>query len=195
MKERIPIAGRIGISAATIAVVGLFYMLLNRLIDPTQATPLPLFIDSYIPLVPFFIVPYLLYYPLITLAPCFLETWPEIRRLLISYAIVMGISGLFYLLAPVSMIRPDLPLEGGIFIEGIRFIYSNDVPINCFPSQHAAFITAAAMAFKGKKSYPVWIVIAVLVNLSTVFVKQHWIIDTIFGAALGLFAWKLAQRH
>ena len=184
---------RIGISGSTFAFLTIFYITINRVIDVSNTAILPTFLDDYFPFTPIFIIPYILYYPAITVPPIFLENWNEIKHMLVSYGIILVITGTFYIVTPVRMIRPILPTDGGIFYSMVGIVYSLDAPVNCFPSQHAALIVAAAAMFKGKKSFVYWVILASLVVLSIAFIKQHWVIDGLFGVAIALFAHRIAR--
>ena len=72
-----------------------------------------------------------------------------------------------------------------------RLIYANDQPYNVLPSLHcyeataihlASFGGAAGRRYKGLRAASA--VIAVLICLSTLFVKQHSVLDLVSGCLL-----------
>jgi membrane-associated phospholipid phosphatase len=75
-------------------------------------------------------------------------------------------------------------------------IYDSDVEHNCLPSLHVAQVYLAALSCNlvhrgvGKAALA-W---ATLVALSTLFTKQHYVLDVVAGFALGLAAY-LAFLH
>ena len=81
-------------------------------------------------------------------------------------------------------------LGNGFFDQVTAFMFNCDRPINLFPSIHCL---ASWIGFRGVamcKKVPLWIkwfafILAILVFLSTLFVKQHYIID-IFGGILAV---------
>ncbi|MHA1731418.1 MAG: phosphatase PAP2 family protein [Promethearchaeota archaeon] len=96
----------------------------------------------------------------------------------------------FFIFFPVVMDRPDASTLPDDFWHGlIKWYYSLDEPYNCFPSLHASL--SAALFYTWYKYNKKWglvvaLPIAILVMVSTVFVRQHWIVDEPAGAALGL---------
>ena len=81
-------------------------------------------------------------------------------------------------------------LGNGLLDKITAFMFNCDRPINLFPSIHCL---ASWIGFRGVamcKKVPLWVkwfafVLAILVFLSTLFVKQHYIID-IFGGILAV---------
>jgi membrane-associated phospholipid phosphatase len=81
--------------------------------------------------------------------------------------------------------RPDV-LDTDPFCGLARIIYSHDNPYNAFPSIHVlgtfSLILAATMARKiGKITKLGIVVVGLLIILSTVFVKQHVVLDILAG--------------
>ncbi len=153
--------------------------------------------DAFIPFLPGFLVPYL---------GCFLH-WVATFYLLaadedgfsrffagavLGYVISMAV----FLLWPVTIARPD-PAEAGWWEWLYRIVCGVDSPLNLFPSIHCF---AAWMCYLGVRRSPavgVWyrwftLVMAITVFASTVFVKQHYIIDVAGGVALAQLCWLAA---
>ena len=95
---------------------------------------------------------------------------------------------------PTTMTRANVP-SGGVLNWLTNAVYSLDQPNNLFPSIHCM---ESWICFRGalrcKKVHPmyskVWFVLAILICMSTVFVKQHVFVDIIGGivvAEIGLF--------
>ncbi len=77
-------------------------------------------------------------------------------------------------------------------------IYANDTPTNCAPSIHVAnsiFTTIALQRSDAMKKYRILLVGAHVLNLliiaSTLFIKQHSVIDAILGIALAAVVYVL----
>ena len=85
-------------------------------------------------------------------------------------------------------LRPDLSASSGVmnFLSHLYFLI--DQPTNCFPSLHVAYPTAATWAIW--KSAPRWrlpfIVMTLIVAVSVVLVKQHYILDAVVGCLSAL---------
>ena len=71
-------------------------------------------------------------------------------------------------------------------------IYSLDLPLNCFPSMHVSLVFLGLFVIKMYRPdllryYLVW---AIAIALSTLLVKQHYIVDVLAGGVLGsLIGW------
>jgi membrane-associated phospholipid phosphatase len=80
----------------------------------------------------------------------------------------------------------------------LQLMYDIDQPYGCFPSLHVAYAFVGALAsYRMHRGVgiaaSVW---SVLIGLSTVYTKQHFAVDAIAGAILGLAAywWFLKGR-
>ncbi|MCZ2991436.1 phosphatase PAP2 family protein, partial [Acinetobacter baumannii] len=76
-----------------------------------------------------------------------------------------------------------------VFSELVRYIYSIDQPVNCFPSIHVltTFVIMLA-AFKRREQhvfeYYILTFFGTLIILSTLFTKQHAFVDAVSGMTL-----------
>jgi membrane-associated phospholipid phosphatase len=85
----------------------------------------------------------------------------------------------------------------GFGVWGLRALYSSDPPYNCFPSIHVAhsFVSALTCYRVHRGLGVVATVCATLVALSTLFTKQHYIVDAIAGVLLALIAYGVFLRN
>lgn len=157
---------------------------------------LSLKIDGLIPYVPSFIFIYVLSYPLWILGFWMFakESRKICNEMFAAEFVSKGICLFFYVLLPTTMERADLS-GGGVFNWITGMVYSTDQPNNLFPSIHCM---ESWLCFRGslkcRKTHrgysAIWLVLAILICCSTVFVKQHVFVD-IFGGILtaeaGLF--------
>ena len=120
------------------------------------------------------------------------------NQFFISLFIIYAISFLTYMIMPVEMIRPTLnPNSPDFFTRVMAKYYASDPPFNCFPSLHAANSSISAYYLtreKPKYWYIFWL-IALLVMISTLFVRQHVIVDEIAGFILAIFAGKISEKY
>ena len=83
-----------------------------------------------------------------------------------------------------------------ILIDLVHFLYNNDTPTNVCPSLHV-FVTVAAHVCLVKSPHMkelnsrkriknISLVLAILICLSTMFLKQHSVIDVVCGVSLAL---------
>ncbi len=94
----------------------------------------------------------------------------------------------FFLFLPTTLARPDVP-ETGLCNQLVRFIYQMDAPVNLFPSIHCLESWCCIHAALRLKKLPRWylgvtIVMSLGVFASTLFIKQHVIVDVFAGIAV-----------
>ena len=93
-----------------------------------------------------------------------------------------------FLAYPTTNTRPVI--EGSGFWDLLAgWLYSIDAADNLFPSIHCLVSWFCFLAVKGQKKIPIWykavsFILAVLVFLSTLFTKQHVIVDVAGGIFL-----------
>ena len=157
-------------------------------------------LDRLLPLVPFFIVFYILAYGQWIL--CYLLIARERKeycyRFFVGDLIAKTICLVVFLVFPTTLNRPEIT-GGGIFEQLVAFIYSLDAPDNLFPSIHCL---ESWMCYRGCRKLanapgwlPEWfsganLVFTLLVFASTVLLKLHVLIDSAGGVAtveIGLF--------
>ena len=99
-----------------------------------------------------------------------------------------------YLLFPVYFERPSLQVTSlHTWLLSIEYL---DKPYNHFPSLHVALTWLAVHASQVPRVTRRWLAVVVIgVSLSTLLVKQHYIVDVIYGFALAWFTWWLAGRR
>jgi membrane-associated phospholipid phosphatase len=166
-----------------IPVLGLIYQVLNT--HPGNAVILSTEIDSAIPFMPIFIVPYILWYGFIfgyLVYYCFKDKQVYLQTLTI---IVVGelICFFIYFFFQTTVPRPDITGDGLLF-DLVKLIYTNDEPFNCFPSIHVLTtfaIMLGSMHINNKHLFRTIFIplLGTLIIISTLFVKQHVIFDMI----------------
>lgn len=113
--------------------------------------------------------------------------WRLGRRALQAYLVAMVVAYAGFLIYPTVGPRPDVVPGDGFAAWSLRFMYDIDPPHGCFPSLHVAYsFLAALVCWRLNRGLGVvcWIW-AALVAVSTVYTKQHYVVDTIAGAILG----------
>lgn len=158
------------------------------------ATPL----DNSIPFISLFAIIYVfIFYPffIFTFGYYLFIKVENADRFFVSLLIIYFVAYIFYVFFPVKMIRPEtLPDD---FLSQVMWCYYQlDPPLNCFPSLHAALSSIAAYHLSRdfeKYKYVFW-GIAVAVMISTLFVRQHVIVDEIAGFLLAYFAGWFADK-
>ena len=155
-------------------------------------------LDRAIPLEPAWMLVYgSLYVFVIVLPLLVVRERTLIRRAMQAYLLVMGVSYAIFLLYPTSAPRPDTVPVAGFAAWTLRIMYDIDPPYNCFPSLHVAYSFVSAMAcarvHRGVgRAALVW---ASLIGISTLFTKQHYVLDVAVGAAAAGLAYVLFLRR
>ncbi len=81
-----------------------------------------------------------------------------------------------------------------------RFVFANlrvtDTAANCCPSLHVSSVLLSAFLFldEQRERFPFFLTWGILICLSTLTTKQHYVIDIVAGAAMGAVAWFLFHR-
>lgn len=151
--------------------------------------------DESIPYIPAAVWVYsFLYYPAILGVNLVMKSAEQFNRVACSYLVLLLMQATFFLLVPVA--TPVLwrnnhtaatPAE-----RFLAFVQRLDAPTNSFPSMHTsvAMLTALHLAPQlGPSAFAFPVVIAV----SCLLTKQHYLIDIPPGASLGWIAYKLYE--
>ena len=154
-------------------------------------------IDAAIPLVPAWSLIYgALYFFLIVLPLFVVREEEHLRRTIWAYLSVWITAYLCFLVYPTVAPRPEAVAGTGFGAWGLRLLYDLDPPYNCFPSLHVAHsFTSALTCFRVHRGVGIAaITSASLVALSTLFTKQHYVLDVIAGALMAVVAYAILVR-
>lgn len=173
----------------SIPIVNSSYWLLNN--SDRGVYSLVTSFDRSVPFITAFAIPYALWYPFVflTLAYlCYIDKEAYFKTL-ISFDIGLVACYTVYFFFQTTVPRPEV-VGTGFCSDLLRIIYSSDKPYNCFPSIH---VLTSYLMIKGikwskvKQKYvlPIVSVSAVLIILSTLFIRQHVILDVVSGVFLG----------
>lgn len=158
-------------------------------------------LDHMIPFCEYFIVPYLFWF--VYVAGSFL--WFMLKEedsLFYKFSAVMfggmTIALIIYTVFPNGIhLRPDIDASRNLFAWLTSLIYKADTCTNVFPSLHV--YTSAVIAIFVSRSRPgrenpcagyASVLISTLIILSTVFLKQHSVLDLVAG---NVMAWALCK--
>ncbi|MEW5919258.1 MAG: phosphatase PAP2 family protein, partial [Gemmatimonadota bacterium] len=131
-------------------------------------------------------------YAFLIVLPVLVVRQPEhIRRTVHAYLSVWILSYVIFLVYPTVASRPQDVLGDGFGVWGLRSLYGADPPYNCFPSIHVAhsFVSALTLHRVHKRLGLIALLCATLVALSTLYTKQHYVVDVIAGMLLALGAY------
>lgn len=181
-----------------IPTLGLIYVLINQ--EPQTIWMLYTDLDDLIPFMKIFIIPYAIWMPFLylTLIFIFFKDRPMYYRTLLAYVISVLICYLIYSIFQTTVPRAELA-GNDILTRLVQFVYTNDAPFNCFPSIHCLssyllFRAASQSKVIGRGTAIGIGIISWSIIFSTVFVKQHVVMDVFAGIMLGHFIFTLAGR-
>ena len=179
---------------ASIMILIIFYKLLNN--GNGNIYSLITNIDKTIPFLKIFILPYITWYGYIAIGLIYLcmKNRKTYYTSLISLNIGIVVCYVIYALFQTTVQRPIVN-DTDILSVLVNIIYKYDNPFNCFPSMH---VTTTYILLKGIKQAEkniitrfIFNIIGMLIIISTLFVKQHVILDLAIAMLLGEVIFRL----
>lgn len=167
----------------------LLFLLTENLIPAEDCTPMHCFLDDVIPFCEAFVIPYVGWYLLIIASLGYfllydIDSFKNLQKFIIlTQLIAMAI----YILFPSRQdLRPAEFPRDNVLTSLVGLLYSVDTNTGVCPSLHVAYSIGIASTWLKEKTasvaFKVFIVFcAVIISLSTAFIKQHSVVD-IFAA-------------
>lgn len=152
-------------------------------------------LDTLLPLVPGFIVFYMLGY-FFVFAPCFVvRERHAFRAAIVAFCACMAVGFVVFRYFPIEM-QKTYATGDDWFSKLAYFQQSKDTAYNNFPSLHVGLnvYAYALIVWQSKRISPVWLVLPLLIIISTLLVKQHLVIDVLGGLVLATGAFLLFRR-
>lgn len=183
--------------------VNLWFLLIEREIRvPIYYMYTPL--DDLIPFIPHFIVPYYLWYlyQAIPMLYFYFKSAEDFRKIMTFSVLAFSAACIIYTLYPNGIhLRPRV-LGNDFFSQWVAFTYSKDSPVNSAPSIHVMMSIGMHLSlshYEPLRRYP-WVirasrVLMVLICMSTVFVKQHSVIDVFMGIGISFVLYLIIYRR
>ena len=140
-----------------------------------------------VPLMPWTAAIYLFLYAQVLAPLSVIRDRGVLWRGLLCYALLVGIGTPFWWFYPVTVPREPVPVTD-LWTWGLAVTRFIDPPTNCFPSMHVAesFCAAALVYRHDRRRGLAWGVAAALIAFSTLALGQHWVVDGLLGAVMGL---------
>jgi membrane-associated phospholipid phosphatase len=168
----------------------LVYFAVGYFERPRSATLLMLPFDRQIPFVVWTVWLYLPFYAgIFALAITGLRRRALFDRALKGFLITMAIGAVGHVAIAAEYPRPLVsPLGGGLSQAFLAWVQAVDPPGNVFPSLHVAHTTGLAIILHRDRRWlgTVAFVMAMLLALSTLTTKQHFVLDVVSGWAIAL---------
>lgn len=175
-----------------------FFLLEQHVVSDYYIIESPL--DSFIPFCEYFIVPYLLWFPFIAVSVLYFIFRDKTEYYRLCGVLISGMT-VFLIVSTVFpnglSLRPVLSTLGrdNLFLDLIATLHKADTSTNVCPSIHVYNSLAVCFAiftsshFVGKRLVKGGtLLLTVLICLSTVFLKQHSVIDVFWAIILFLVA-------
>ncbi|MGN1047509.1 MAG: phosphatase PAP2 family protein [Eubacteriales bacterium] len=183
-------------------VYGIAFLLLERVL-PLDFHEVYCPLDDLIPFCEYFIIPYYMWFVYLIGMIIYLGLMdiPNFRKYMWFIIISYSVTVVIYLVYPTCQnLRPVSFERDNIFTRIAAGLYSFDTNTNVCPSIHVLGMTAsfcAGLKAKGMQSVPwkiFWWVSLILVCVSTVFLKQHSVIDIAAGAVLSFVTYIIVYK-
>ena len=161
------------------------YLLTERFIPYERCTVIYSPLDDVIPFCEYFIVPYVLWYVLVAGSLLYfllfhIKSFKNLQKyIIITQVVAMAV----YILFPNRQdLRPDSFPRDNVFTQMVGLLYCVDTSTNVCPSLHVAYSVAIASVWCKEENIH-WavktaiVIFVITVCLSTVFLKQHSVVD------------------
>lgn len=145
-------------------------------------------LDRKIKAVPLFVIPYVLFFPLIIFTYLYLENNFK-NDFAISLIIGNLMATIFWHLLPNGVVREVLPSQSYL-ARLINFIYRHDGDTNGFPSGHVfvSLLCSYYLSLTTPSLDLLFYLIGASISISTVLTKQHYLLDILGGVIFAMLA-------
>lgn len=190
-----------------IPAYGIFYMTAFVLLERSDAKPHMIHspLDDAIPFCEYFIIPYVLWYGFMAVTLCYFVFVYQGRK---EYGQLLGTLGTgMTAFLIISFVYPNghelRPVLSGdnVFLQAVNFLYQIDTPTNVLPSIHVFNTLACSAAiFRNEECRKHrWIlagtgILAISIVLSTLFLKQHSVIDVLLAWILHMICVRIFYK-
>lgn len=183
------------ITIVVIAVSAFLFLYVNEVNADLMArgqafTGLETWLDAYIPFIPQFIWFYCLYYVWVLLVTPIMAEREHFYHAAASFAVLQTAAIATFILFPSYMVRPQV-IGNSISHDMVRWMYNADHGFNLIPSLHVGHSTLVTLFYRAHKPkvFPVVAAGTFMIALSTVIIKQHYIVDIPVGFLMALGAY------
>ncbi len=164
----------------------ILYCLVNVFVHDSAFYSYETIFDSWFPFIPFFSLIYISMFFVIWI-PIF--ELKDMRAYVYGFISVIAFTLPFFLFFPSQIVRPEFAVTG-FFTWLMSVLYAADFPHNLFPSTHVSLVLFSALVYNKKWYYGVFALIA----LSTLFTKQHFVLDVMLGLIVGTLGYLVYEK-
>lgn len=172
----------------------------------TKAWNIETSLDQQIPVIPWFVGIYLSFFLFCTVNFLVMGYFEKKKACLFLCAELLAktVCGIFYLCFPTTNLRPEI-VGTDFWSQALVGLYQMDAAVNLFPSIHCMDSWFCVVVIRNIRNVPGWHRVitriwAVAICASTLFTKQHGILDVAAGIALAeicyayVVRWKKTER-
>lgn len=178
-------------------VFGLLFLFVERIYQVESYYPMYCFLDDRIPFCELFVFPYLFWFVYLVGMHLYtlLYDTESFRRMMYFIILTYSAAILIYLIFPnCQELRPAVFERDNCLTRFMAEFYQFDTNTNVCPSLHvtgslAVMFTALHCKRLGKVWKMAFVIVAVLICLSTVFLKQHSVLDLLAALPVCLVAY------
>ena len=184
-------------------IFGLLFLTVERLWIRESYHPVSCSLDDRIPFCEYFLIPYLFWFVFLVGIHIYTllydtESFKRLMRfIIISYSAAM----LIYILFPnCQELRPVVFERDNIFTRFIEGFYQFDTNTNVCPSIHVIGSVAVMLCAWHSKHFSTagWRItfgiVAILISVSTVFLKQHSVLDILAAIPICVIAYMMSYQ-
>ncbi|PKN50941.1 MAG: hypothetical protein CVU55_14455 [Deltaproteobacteria bacterium HGW-Deltaproteobacteria-13] len=149
-----------------------------------------LWFEKTIPFVPSAIIGYSFVFVLVAILFLIIDNMPDFWDMCIRFFNMSLLCFIIFLIFPVRMdLRPEVTMANDWITQVVCFYFWIDHPYNLFPSMHlsASFFAAFYCMRKGRIIGWITMIMAMIVGVSVVLLKQHYIMDVVAGFSVACF--------
>lgn len=173
----------------------IWFLALEKSVTTNYAS-VHIWLDDYIPFNEFFVIPYYMWFLFIAgvVMYFFFTSKTDFYKCTAFLFIGMTVCLIIYTIWPNGQdLRPDTFVRDNIFVDIVKKLYSADTSTNVCPSIHVfnsigAYIAIASSDRLKQNKFIKYssLILAILISLSTVFLKQHSVFDGICAMVLAV---------
>jgi membrane-associated phospholipid phosphatase len=186
---------RLEILALTMLGWLVVYFFVNRReVEPQRRIDLGLSIDRKTPYVPLFALIYFSTYPFVVLPFIILSDARQFYWMVACFASISIFSSLIHATVPSKIERVEQVTTGGVSGWMLSRFQQTCKPYGNFPSMHVGLsvpVVVANFMVGGPVIGSLTLIWAVLIALSTLFTKQHYVLDVLAGMLGGILIFAL----
>lgn len=182
-------------------IFGLFFLLVERVWIRDYYSPVYCPLDDFVPFCEFFLIPYLFWFVFLigmTIYTLLFDT-ESFKRMMSFIIVSYSAAIIIYMLFPnCQNLRPAEFTRDNVFTRFVASYYSFDTNTNVCPSLHVIGSVAAMFGAWHSKHFSkpcrriIFAIIAFLISISTVFLKQHSVIDILAAVPVCVLSYAVA---